>query len=86
LFPKCGARATGVHPISMQALKYLRHYQRSKFSEAQKAVLNPELNRELETVMQHYLTYLLERGLNTPPFMRRLRKENRERDSSGEAE
>jgi DNA repair protein RecO (recombination protein O) len=86
LCPKCGAHATGVHPISMQALKYLRHYQRSKFPEAQKAVLNPELNRELETVMQHYLTYLLERGLNTPPFMRRLRKENRERDSSGEAE
>jgi len=34
--------------------------------------------------MQHYLTYLLERGLNTPPFMRRLRKDNRDRDSSGQ--
>lgn len=85
LCPKCGANAIGVHPISMQALKYLRHYQRSKFPEAKKARLNPELNREMEIVMQHYLTYLLERGLNTPPFMRRLRKDNRDRDSSGEA-
>ncbi len=82
--PKCGANASGAHPISMQALKYLRHFQRSKFSEAKNASLAPELNREMEIVMQHYLTYLLERGLNTPPFMRRLRKENRDRENSGE--
>ncbi len=86
LCPKCGANVSGAHPISMQALKYLRHFQRSKFPEAKKATLNSELNREMEIVMQHYLTYLLERGLNTPPFMRRLKKENRERDSSGEAD
>jgi len=86
LCPKCGANASGAQPISMQALKYLRHFQRSKFPEAKKAALSVELNREMENVMQHYLTYLLERGLNTPPFMRRLRKENRERNSSGETE
>jgi len=84
LCPKCGSNASGAHPISMQALKYVRHFQRSTFSQAKKARLTPELNREIEIVMQHYLTYLLERGLNTPPFMRRLRKENREKDSSGE--
>ena len=83
LCPKCGASSNGAQPISMQALKYLRHYQRSKFSEATKARLTPELNRELETVMQHYLTYLLERGLNTPPFLRRLRNVNREDNGSG---
>jgi DNA repair protein RecO (recombination protein O) len=86
LCPKCGANSSGALPISMQALKYLRHFQRSKFSGAIKARLAPELNREMEIVMQHYLTYLLERGLNTPPFMRRLRKENWDRDNSGEAE
>ena len=83
LCPKCGANASGAQPISMQALKYLRHYQRSNFSEAKKARLTPELNRELENIMQHYLTYLLERGLNTPPFMRRLRNVNPEKDRSG---
>ncbi len=86
LCPKCGARASGAHPISMQALKYLRHFQRSKFPEARKAHLAPELNRELEIVMQHYMTYLLERGLNTPPFVRRLRKNNQDRDNSEQAD
>jgi DNA repair protein RecO (recombination protein O) len=86
LCPKCGANASGAQPISMLALKYLRHFQRSKFPEAKKARLAPELNREMENLMQHYLTYLLERGLNTPPFMRRLRKENQERDNSREAD
>ncbi len=66
---------SGVHPISMQALKFLRHFQRSSFSEAMRARPTPEVGRELEMVMQHYLTYLLERGLNTPPFLRRIRKE-----------
>jgi hypothetical protein len=32
------------------------------------------LNREIEIIMQHYLTYMLERGLNTPGFVRRVRE------------
>jgi DNA repair protein RecO (recombination protein O) len=85
LCPACGSNANGAHPISMQALKYLRHYQRSAFAEAKKARLTPELNREIEIIIQHYMTYLLERGLNTPPFMRRLRKDSRESNDSGDA-
>ncbi len=86
LCPNCGADASGAQPISMQALKYLRHYQRSNFAEAQRAHLTPALNRELEIIMQHYMTYLLERGLNTPPFLRRLRKDNQDSGGSGMAE
>jgi DNA repair protein RecO (recombination protein O) len=57
----------------MQALKYLRHFQRSSYAEARRARLLPKVDREMETLMQHYLTYLLERGLNTPEFLRRVR-------------
>ena len=74
LCPQCGLRLDGSRPISMNALKYLRHFQRSSFSEARRARLTPELNREIEILMQHYLTYLLERSLNTPVFLRRVRK------------
>lgn len=74
LCPKCGPRVSGSRPISMQALKYLRHFQRSSFKDATRAVLTTSLNHELEMILQHYLTYLLERGLNTPPFMRRARR------------
>lgn len=74
LCPNCGPKVSGSRPISMPALKYLRHFQRSSFKEASRAVLTASLNHELEMIMQHYLTYLLERGLNTPPFMRRARR------------
>jgi DNA repair protein RecO (recombination protein O) len=75
LCPACGPPASGSRPISMTALKYLRHFQRSSFSEAKRARPTPAIHREIEIMMQHYLTYLLERSLNTPPFLRRIRKE-----------
>lgn len=74
LCPKCGLVHPGARPISMTALKYLRHFQRSSFSEAQRARLTPEINRQVEQIVQNYLTFLLERGLNTPAFLRRLRQ------------
>lgn len=74
LCPQCGPTINGSRPISLLALKYLRHFQRSSFKEAARAALTPALNHELEMIMQHYLTFLLERGLNTPPFLRRVRR------------
>lgn len=72
--PKCGAKEAGVRPVSMPALKILRHFQRSNYTEAQRARLLPGVDRELENLMGNYLTYLLERGLNTPAFLRRVRR------------
>jgi len=57
----------------MQALKFLRHYQRSSYSEAKRAHPATSHYREMEILLQHYLTYLLERGLNTPEFLRRVK-------------
>ncbi len=83
LCPNCGPGAEAVQPISMTALKYLRHFQRSGFQEAARARLAEATNRELELLMQHYLTYVLERGLNTPPFLRRLRRSDPDLQGSG---
>jgi DNA repair protein RecO (recombination protein O) len=76
--PECAERPQSsallhLRPISIQALKYLRHFQRSSYTEASRAVLTPSLNREMENLTQHYITYVLERGLNTPAFLRRAR-------------
>ncbi len=71
--PNCGIGATGLLPVSMLSLKYLRHFQRSSFQDAKKASLNLEINQELENIMQLYFIYLLERNLNTPPFIRNAR-------------
>lgn len=72
--PRCGLDAAGVRPVSMQGLKYLRHYQRSSYAEAMRVRLPDAVRPELEALMQHYLTYLLERGLNSPAFLREVRR------------
>jgi DNA repair protein RecO (recombination protein O) len=70
------AGVAAIIPVSMDALRYLRHLQRSSWRDALKArdKINPEIRREMEVLMQHYITYILERGLNTPGFMRRMRQ------------
>ena len=72
--PKCGVNEPGVRPVSMPALKILRHFQRSRYIEAQRARLSSSIDLELENLMGYYLTYLLERGLNTPAFLRNVRR------------
>jgi DNA repair protein RecO (recombination protein O) len=71
--PKCGNGLPGLWNISVDALKYLRHFQRSNYVEAARARVAPEIQKEIETLMQAYFTYLLERGLNTPGFIKRMK-------------
>jgi DNA repair protein RecO (recombination protein O) len=75
--PQCAGTAGAIQPVSMPALKYIRYLQRSSYSEAQRAQLPPSVRSEMETLMQFYLTFLLERGLNTPAFLREVRREYR---------
>lgn len=80
LCPNCGPQVSGALPISLPALKFLRHFQRSRFEEAARASPEYKVSREMEITMQHYLTYVLERGLNTPAFLRRARRADMEVD------
>jgi DNA repair protein RecO (recombination protein O) len=71
--PKCGSGLPGLWKVSVEALKYMRHFQRSTYKEATKARVSPEIQKEMETLMQAYFTYLLERALNTPGFIKRVK-------------
>jgi DNA repair protein RecO (recombination protein O) len=73
--PRCRDNDLSARPVSMAALKALRHYQRSSYNEAMRLVLPPALRSELENLLQYYLTYHLERSLNTPAFLRRVRSQ-----------
>jgi DNA repair protein RecO (recombination protein O) len=72
--PRCGQGLRNVTPISVEMLKYLRHFQRSSYAEATRARVSAEVQQELETLMQGYFTYLLERELNTPGFLKSIRE------------
>jgi DNA repair protein RecO (recombination protein O) len=72
--PKCGSSDYNLRPISMRALKYMRHLQRSSWQEASRAQVPTGVRREMEETLDYYLTYLLERALNTPEFLRMVRR------------
>ncbi len=70
--PRCGRGLKHLHNISVDALKYLRHFQRSSYAEASRSRPGAEVQRETEAIMQGYFTYLLERELNTPGFLKKI--------------
>jgi DNA repair protein RecO (recombination protein O) len=72
--PKCGLRDPDAWPVTILALKYLRYFQRSDYQKAAQATISKKIFSEMETLMQRYLTYYLERGLNSPSFLRQVRK------------
>jgi DNA repair protein RecO (recombination protein O) len=71
--PRCGRGLPNLHDISVDALKYLRHFQRSSYTEAARARSSLDVQKETETLMQGYFTYLLERELNTPGFLKKIK-------------
>jgi DNA repair protein RecO (recombination protein O) len=84
LCPKCGSNprttegyAPATRPVSMQTLKFMRHFQRSSYPEACRAVLSPSVQAEMESLHLFFITYLLERALNTPAFLREVRGKNK---------
>lgn len=72
LCPKCGRKSPDAHPISTDALRYLRHFQRSSYKDAQRAQIGATVNAEIEKHTLFYMTHVLEKGLNTPSFLNRM--------------
>jgi DNA repair protein RecO (recombination protein O) len=71
--PSSARTEPDLRPISVEALRYLRHFQRSGFDEASRARPSSVAAQETEAIMQGYFTYLLERELKTPGFLRQIR-------------
>ncbi len=76
--PRCGDGVQAARPVSTNTLKFLRHYQRSTFREASRPELSPAVRRDMESLLNYYLTYLLERRLNSPAFLREVRRDHAE--------
>lgn len=74
LCPGCGITSKA-RPVSLETLKYLRHFQRSSYREASRAKLTPEVRDEIEAAIQYYLTFFLERSLNSPSFIHEVRRQ-----------
>jgi DNA repair protein RecO (recombination protein O) len=75
LCPNCGESDRRARPISAAAVKVLRYLQSRQWDTIKALQLRRPLHTELETVMHHYLTYILERNLKSIDFLHRLRQE-----------
>jgi DNA repair protein RecO (recombination protein O) len=69
LCPKDGTLRQRAVSVSMEALKYLRHYQRSDFNEASRVKIEHKIREEMSSLTKNYITFLLERRLNSPDFI-----------------
>ena len=72
LCPNCGREQKGVRPITLAALKVLRHYQRNPFSVASTARIQTQVHQELDHLLEGFFIYLTEHKLNSPRFLRRI--------------
>jgi len=62
-------------PLSLTALKVLRHLQRQPWHAVRQLQVSGPLHQDLERVMHAYIGYLLEQRLQSVEFLRKLRLE-----------
>lgn len=77
LCPKCGRSMPGSRLISVDALRFLRHFQRSSYKEASRANIKPVIYAEIDQIIHFYVTHILEKKLNSPSFLSRMIRERR---------
>mgnify|MGYP001048374609 CR=1 FL=1 len=75
LCPKCGTLTSESRAVTLDALKYLRYVQRSSYQKAVQANIQKATRLEIASLMQYYLTYILERKLNALDFINEVRQD-----------
>jgi DNA repair protein RecO (recombination protein O) len=71
--PQHAGRAASSTPIPMMTLKLLRHMQRSPYSQIKSLEISLALHDDAERILLGYITFLLERRLQSIEFIRRVR-------------
>ena len=72
---ECASHARDALPLSLAALKVLRHAARVAWPAFATLSLRPLVAREVEQTLQRFITYVLERNLKSVEFLRTLRLE-----------
>jgi DNA repair protein RecO (recombination protein O) len=73
LCPACKYEHPDSIPISVDALKVLRLFQKTNFDVVQRLKISPELSRELKEVLGNYIRYILEREVKSGTWLDELR-------------
>lgn len=73
LCPRCGNLRGDAWPVEKDVLRYFRHLQRSQWGQVANITIPEGIERKLADLVTRYFTYLLERKLNSPTFIREVR-------------
>jgi len=74
LCPACGAQQQHPRRVSEGALRYLRHFQRSAYADLADVAVPQAVQKEMAALLQVYISSVIERRLNTPDFMRQIKR------------
>jgi DNA repair protein RecO (recombination protein O) len=67
--PTCVSSAPDCQPLSLGALRVMRHLQRENLDAVENLKVSPKVSAEVELTLQGYILHLLERPLKSPPFL-----------------
>ncbi len=73
LCPGCRGKEGLDRPTSVDCVKVLRFFAQNEFSTLPRLKLKPRLAREIEDLMQGYVTYILDREVTSAKWLRELR-------------
>jgi len=71
--PRCGMTGVGnTIPAGIEALRYLRHFQRNPYRKIEGTVVPEKTKRALRYILDRYIASVTERKLNSPGFLSRI--------------
>lgn len=71
--PAAAHHSANLTQVSMMTLKLLRHLQRSSYKQVRSLAVGTPLHADVERIMLGYITFILERKLQSVDFIRRIR-------------
>ncbi len=70
---RCGPGPAGCEELGLPAFKVLRYLQSQEYEAVAALQLRPETSQQVERVLRHYLTFILERNLRSVAFLNLVR-------------
>jgi DNA repair protein RecO (recombination protein O) len=80
---RCGSLRSDVEAIPVDVLKMLRYLQSQPWLEVRRVAVRPAIARQVDTLLQRYLSHVLERRLRSADFLRRLEHVRQQYGASG---
>ncbi len=75
--PACSQFQRNLLPVSQSSLKYLRHFQRSSYSQLKNLAIPLEKKNEVRKILDAYISSITERKLNSPEFIKQVSNPDR---------